>query len=304
MIISLCGSNSFELSRRLNQLVDDFIAEHGDLAVERIDGEEVSAQNVIDAVQSLPFLAAKKLVVLRNFAANKLASETIEQIIESAADSTNLVFYEPAIDKRSSYYKTLKSKTALEEFNLPDSRSLAKWLVDYAKEQGGSISLSDANYLVGRVGDNQQILAREVEKLVTYDPAISRQTIDLLTEKTPQSKVFDLLDAAFGGDKKRALELYDEQRSMRVEPQEIMAMLAWQLRILALAKLGQQKSAAEIAADAGLGQFPVSKAQPLAKKITVHKLQELASEAEKIDRLGKSKPVDLDEAIRTYITAI
>jgi len=164
--------------------------------------------------------------------------------------------------------------------------------------------LSDANYLVERVGPNQQQLANELNKLITYDSKVTRANIDLLTEKTPQSKVFDLLDAAFGGNKQRALELYEEQRAQKVEPQAIMAMIAWQLKLLALAKTGAGKSAGQIAKDAGLSPYPVQKAQNLARKIDDNKLRAMVSEALEIDEKGKTRNINLDEALKTYITTL
>jgi DNA polymerase III subunit delta len=304
VIITLTGANFYLLKRRLDELSGKFAAEYGELALEKIDAEEVEPPAILEAVQSLPFLANRKMVVVRNIGANKAASGQIEQIIGSAGDSTDLVFYEPAPDKRSSYFKVLKSRTQLEEFPEMDSRELAKWLVLEANNQKAELSISDANYLAERVGPNQQQLANELDKLVIYDPKISRANVDLLTEKTPQSKVFDLLDAAFAGNKKRALELYDEQRAQKVEPQAIMAMMAWQLKLLALAKLGAHKSPQQIAKDSGLSPYPLTKAQNLARKIDVDKLKDMVSEALDIDEKGKTTNIDLDEALKTYIVTL
>jgi DNA polymerase III subunit delta len=304
MVITLTGSNFYALKRRLDELVGGFVKEHGELALERIDAEEAEPRAVLDAVQSLPFLASRKMVLVRGAAANKEISGQIEQIIDSAGDTTDMVFYEPAIDKRGVYFKVLKSRTQLEEFNELDNRALAAWLVADAKKQGGELSLADANYLVERVGTNQEQLASELEKLLIYDSKISRGNIDLLTQKTPQSKVFDLLDAAFGGDKRKALELYEEQRAQKVEPQAIIAMIGWQLKLLALAKTGGQRSAQQIAGQAGLSPWPVQKAQNLARKIDDNKLRQMVAEALEIDEKGKSTAIDLDEALKTYIVTL
>jgi DNA polymerase III delta subunit len=198
----------------------------------------------------------------------------------------------------------LKAKTQYEEFSEMDARELARWLSAEAKKQGGQLTLADANYLVERVGSGQQLLASELNKLITYDPKVSRENIDRLTEKTPQSKVFDLLDAAFAGDKERALELYDEQRAQKVEPQFIMAMVAWQLKLLALAKAGGNKSSQQIAKDAGLSPYPVMKAQNLARKIDDERLRRMIAEALEIDQKGKTKNIDLDEALKTYLVTL
>jgi len=303
MIVTLTGPNHYLLRRRLDELVSGFLKEHGDLAVEKIDAEDAALQAILDAVQSLPFLASRKLVVVRNGGSSKDISGQIEQIISSAGDTTDIIFYEPAPDKRSSYFKVLKSKTQFEEFSDLDARGLAKWLSAEAKKQGGQLNQADAAYLVERVGTNQRQLANELDKLITYDSKITRANIGLLTEKTPQSKVFDLLDAAFAGDKERALELYEDQRAQKVEPQAIMAMIAWQLKLLALAKLGN-KSPQQIATDAGLSPYPMMKAQNLARKIDNNKLQEMVTGALAIDEMGKTKNIDLDEALKAYIVTL
>jgi DNA polymerase III delta subunit len=304
MVISLVGSNAFSLRRRLNDLVEAFVKEYGNLALERIDAEEVEAQSILDALQNLPFLALKKMVVVRSLGQNKQAVERIEQIIDAAHDDTELILYEPITDKRTAYFKTLKSKTQLEEFNELDVPGLAKWLVEEAKKRGGELSQSDANYLVDRVGVGQALLSNELDKLITYNSKVTRDNIDLLTVELPQSKVFDLLDAAFSGRSSRALELYEEQRMQKVEPQAILALVIWQLQLISLTKYADGKSAAAIAKDVGMNPYPVSKAANLAHKLDDQKLKGMVDFAYEIDLKSKTSALDLDEALKTYITTL
>ncbi|HSW78596.1 MAG TPA: DNA polymerase III subunit delta [Candidatus Babeliales bacterium] len=304
MIATLTGPNYFLLKQRLDELTSKFVAEYGELALERVDAEEAEPQAISDAIQSLPFLSTKKMVIVRGLGNNKAANGQIEQIIDSAGDSTDVIFYEPSPDKRASYFKMLKNKTQVEEFAELDTRDLARWLVQETKNKGGTLSSADASYLVDRVGANQQLLANELEKLFIYEPKITRENIDLLTQKTPQSKVFDLLDAAFAGDKERALELYEDQRAQKVEPQAIMAMIAWQLKLLTLAKTGKNKTSEQIAREAGVSPYPIMKAQNLAGKIDNQKLVAMVSDALEIDEKGKTTAIDLDEALKTYIVTL
>ena len=60
MVIALTGENGFGLGLALRQLVDSFVAEHGDLALERIDAEEAGFARLQESLTSLPFLASKK----------------------------------------------------------------------------------------------------------------------------------------------------------------------------------------------------------------------------------------------------
>ena len=304
MIASLVGSNSFALKQRQDELINGFVSKYGDLGLERIDATEAEAPAILEAVQSLPFLATRKMVVLRDLGANSAAAENVEQIIAAAGDQVDLVVVESAPDKRTSYYKTLAKKTNLESFEGLDAYSLSKWLVDESTRLGGQISSTDATYLVERLGPNQQMLANEVAKLITYNPQVSRETIDLLTEPTPQTKVFDLLDAAFAGNAARALSLYDEQRAQKVEPQMILAMIAWQLRILTALKLGSGKSSGQVAKDFGINPYVLSKSSRLANELTAQKLKDLVNQALDIDYKSKSTSLNLDEALKNYIVTL
>lgn len=304
MLIALTGKNSYMLRRRLDELMAGFAKKYGDLALEKLDGSEVEPQVITDAVVAMPFLAQRKMVVVRDLSRNQAAAEAIEQIISSIPVSTDLVIYEPDIDRRSAYFKVLKAQTTFEEFGELDARQLAKWLVDSAKTQGGQLTLADANYLVERLGPNQSLLANELDKLLTYDLKISRQSIDLLTEPNPQSRIFDLLDAAFKQDKRRALKLYDEQRAQKVDPQAILAMLAWQLRLLSIAKHMGQRPPSTVAKELGISEYPLRKASDLAAKIDEKRLKTLVEEALTLDVRTKTSAVDLDEALKTYITTL
>ena len=197
MITTLTGSNNFLLQQELQRLIGDFVAKYTDFGLEKYDGEELEVDVLLSGVSALPFLAERRMVVVRDGWANKDLAEQIEKIINNVADTTDLIIVEPHPDKRSSYYKTLKKLTDFREFNSLERASLPKWLSQEAKNNGGELSFSDANYLVERVGDNQMQLSNELDKLLSYSPQISREGIDLLTEKAPQSTIFELLDAAF-----------------------------------------------------------------------------------------------------------
>ncbi len=301
MIRTLSGENSYGLQRELRAIADAFVDEHGDLALERIDGQEVSFDRIREAITSLPFLASKKMVVLRAPGANKEFVEKFEEVLSDIPETTDLIIVEPKLDKRLSYYKFLKKQTDFHDFTPMDADSLSRWLIDEAKHAGGSISASDAHYLVERVGASQQLVSSDLEKLMIYDKAVTRKTIDLLTEATPQSTIFQLLESAFAGNSRAALELYAEQRALKVEPQQIIAMLAWQLHVLAIIKAAGDRSADVIAKEAKLNPYVVRKSQGIARKITIAELKKLVSDLLNIDARSKRTNLDLDEALQHYL---
>jgi DNA polymerase III delta subunit len=301
MMVTLTGANDFLRQTELKKLFGDFVAEHTDMAVERFDGEEADAARMRESVSALPFLTARKLVVLYEPGKQKSFAENIEAILAGVAESTDLIIVEPKLDKRLSYYKTLKKATDFREFGDLDASGLMRWAGDYAKEQGGSLSSSDARLLIDRVGPNQLLLKQELDKLLIYEPQIIKAAIELLTEPTPQSTVFELLDAAFAGNSKRTMALYREQRALKVEPQAIIAMLAWQLHLLALVKSAGQRSSDDIAREARLNPFVVRKSQSLARNLTQDRIKTMIRDLLDLDLKLKTITIDADEALQLYL---
>ncbi|HET6924635.1 MAG TPA: DNA polymerase III subunit delta [Candidatus Saccharimonadales bacterium] len=301
MIITLTGENAFGLRGELDGLVAGFVAEQGELGVERLDGETVTFARISEALTSLPFLMSKKLVLISRGSANKQFAEQTQDVLNNLPETTDVILVEPKLDKRSGYYKFLKKSTDFREFNPLDVNGLSRWLVSEAKARGGSLSQRDAQYLVERVGLNQQLLANELEKLLLYEPQVSRESIELLTEPTPQSTVFQLLEAAFAGNGKRAMQLYREQRAQKVEPPQIVAMLAWQLHVLALIKTAGERSGDAVASEAHLSPYVVRKSQAIANKLSYAELKELVRELADIDVRSKREALNVDDALQNYL---
>lgn len=301
MIITLTGANDFMLGQELRRLRQSFIEEHTDMGLESYDGQEFEPADLTSIVQSLPFLVAKRCIIFRQPSAQKALQDSLEQILDTVPDTTELIIVEPKLDKRTSYYKALQKQTDFREFKELDDRGLAQWLVAQAKLKKASLSQADANYLVQRVGLNQLMLANELQKLIDYQPTISRQTIDEMTEPNPQSSVFDLLDAALAGDRQKTTRLYQEQRQQKVEPLAIMGMLAWQLHILALMKTAGDRSQADIARQAKVSPYVLSKSQSIVRKVSLTDIKSWVHNGTQLDTRLKRQPIDADEAMLNYL---
>ena len=148
------------------------------------------------------------------------------------------------------------------------------------------------------------LLASELQKLTDYSPNINRTSIDLLTEPTPQSSIFDLLDAALKGQVAKVLQLYQEQRQQKVEPLAILALLAWQLHVLALIKTAGQRSPSQIASQAKISPYVVSKSQAIAQNFSLSELKDTIKKAADLDVRLKSQTIDADEALLQFLLTI
>jgi DNA polymerase III delta subunit len=302
MVVVLTGKNSYLLQKNLQDTTQLFTDEFGD-SVERFDGSELtSADGVLDAVRSISFLEPRKLVIVRDFAQCKDLIEKIESVISQTADSTDLLLVDPKLDKRTSAYTFIKKNSELRTFDDIAPYELQRWLVDESKSIGLELPGDLAKFLVDRVGPNQQLLSSELEKLSLQTAPVTKTIIEELVEPTPQSKVFDMLEALFTGKPQRAQELYLDQRAQGEEPQKLLAMITWQLQQLTLAVFAPSKSVDKLVS-AGMSPYSAQKALQMAKHITPTDLKFYITELAEIDASAKTN-ADIESALSVYFSEI
>lgn len=303
MIITLSGDNKYELKRRLTQLIAEHKSSNQDLTIENFDCAESNFEQIYDSLNNTSLFGTEKLIILRDILKLKELTENIDEIISKSIDIILIIIY-TEVDKRSKLYKTLKAKTNFEYFSELDSSSLAQWIVGSVKDNGGSISTSSAKYLVDVAGSDQVKLLNEIKKLIEFNNSINKESIDLLCEPSPQSTVFQLLDATFSGNPRVANKLYEEQRAQNNEPLAILGLVSWQLHIFALVKSSKMKNSSEIAKRAGLSPFVVSKAIQISNNLTWNSLKNMIKRVALLEHTLKTESVNPDQAIKNLLLQI
>ncbi len=91
MITVLVGTNRFALKQVLDELIDAFVKEHGDLALERIDASEASYDSILGALEAMPFLSTHRMVVLSDLSANKQATDELGDLLGRVSEATELI---------------------------------------------------------------------------------------------------------------------------------------------------------------------------------------------------------------------
>ena len=89
----------------------------GDFGLDKFDGTVVTAETLIAALTSVPFLATSRLVIVDDLSQNKPVAEKVLNVAKSIPDTTIAVFYESKVDKRSKFFKDMKKTAKAVEFN-------------------------------------------------------------------------------------------------------------------------------------------------------------------------------------------
>ena len=297
MMYTYSGSNSFALQQALNKQVEAFVSMHGDFGLERLDASQLTSQALLESVLATPFLASKRLLIIHDPAENKVFADALAGVLDAISKDTDIIFIQTKFDKRSGIYKFLKKHSNFIDFEELNDLALQRWITDSVAAQQGTISSADARYVIARVGISQRKIHSELDKLLNYNKKISKESINLLTVRTIQSTIFDLIESAFAGQMTTALSLHKEQRMQKVEPLQIVAMIVWQLHILATIKAGTSKSPDTIAKDAKLNPYVVRKSLKLAQRMSLKEIKSLVARTRELERRLKRESIDGDEAL-------
>src|SRR5512144_1119190 len=102
-IFFLFGSDEFAISRRLKEFESDFTdPTSADMNTARFEARTMSEDDLNNAVNAMPFLATRRLVLLANPSAkynNPSLRKKFLEFIEKMQDTTRLVMYE-SVDPR------------------------------------------------------------------------------------------------------------------------------------------------------------------------------------------------------------
>jgi DNA polymerase III subunit delta len=234
------GEDTYTLHQKIKFWKDQFEKKHGgDMNIENIEGKELEPKSFGTNLQALPFLAEKRLVIVKDFLGRAKADEQkiIADILKTEVpDFCILVFSEAkAPDKRTTLYKTLKKIAKVEEFTPLSPPQLVKWIIEQAQQKEGVIGQSEANFLGERVGPNLWQLSNEIDKLISATGKknpITRILIEDLVPESLSSSIFKLTDSLATKNRKGSLKVFKTLIESGEDLMMIFYMLVRHFRIL------------------------------------------------------------------------
>lgn len=305
MIYTIAGSNDFLRSQSLHSRVSSYKKKYGTYELEHIIANEVEIATILQRMQSMPFLSAKKCIVIYDLSVHKADYDKIESACTQIPKSTEIILYEQHLDKRTRYATMLQKTTNFHEYKDLDDIQLIRWLVETAEQQDGELSMQDAEELLKRVGSNQFQLYSELQKLLTRNRTITRKLIEEMVDATPQSSVFALIDAASAGDVSSALTILDEQRQQNVEPHMLLGHIIGHITTLATIREAPRSARPEaIARQSGIHPFVVKKNLQHARGYSRQEIQKIIAMLRAIDEGYKHSSMDMHKALQFIVVFI
>ncbi|HEY5268316.1 MAG TPA: DNA polymerase III subunit delta [Candidatus Saccharimonadales bacterium] len=296
-MIVLTGDNEYLIKKRLSELADSFEKENGNFSIERIDSKKTDFNLAMSSIQSVSFLSPSRMFILDKPGSYETWALEFNELISTVPSSTTIIVLEPKIDKRLKYYKDLKDNSQFETYDSLNGSQLTNWIIDYVKKQNAIINFSDANYLIAIIGNDQNRLVNELDKLVAYNIDISRENIDLLVEPSLNTTVFKLLDVSFSGQYSQVTNIFNQLMAEKIEIPQIIGAIAWQLQLFALIKSLPGYSANQIAQKTGTNVYAIENSIRAISKYSYHDLANYSQRLVDLSISFRDYQIDQNEAL-------
>ncbi|MBQ8554719.1 MAG: DNA polymerase III subunit delta [Clostridia bacterium] len=201
---------------------------------------------IIAAAETLPFLADKRLVLVREHSALAGRGDADEKLIDYIArvpDSCVLVFMARGkADARKKLYNAIKKHGAIVTFAPLNDAELNAWIVRTFSSMGKQCTPQTASVLSFTVGSDTALLRTEIEKLAALAgqrEEITEADVHAVATRSIECTVFEMVDAVVAGQEGRAFGLLRDMLTAGEERLGILAMLLRQFRLLQHVKIMQ-----------------------------------------------------------------
>ena len=193
----------------------------GQSGVELFEGDACTAEAVARALTAMTFALGRRFVIADGVERWKDADvAAVAGAMEGVDPETLTVAFFAREDSRSkapaALHKTVeKAGGQIAAENALNKRGLPGWIAAQAKELGISIDKQAAKALVAQVGERQQRLLRELEKLaLEYGPGaeIGVEAVHDCCATSAERRAWELGDALVAGDEEHTLRLLLELR--------------------------------------------------------------------------------------------
>lgn len=316
-VFLLWGEEAFLRAYYKKQLIEllspDMMEE---LNVTVFEGKNYSLSEVDEAIEGLPLMADKKLLIFNDSLIFKPDGRTGAKAeyreywakrLTDVPEYVSIIFDESEIDKRSALLKQVDKTGACVEFAYMTEEEMVRWTVRLFGILEKEISPADARYLNEITQEGMMAVRREAEKLAAYADdrkEITRKDIDALVMPTVEGKVFDMVGAMLAHNADEALKLLEDLLILKTDANQILAAIIYNadklLQTKVLTEARSDKS--QIMSKLKISPFQATKFMRDSAKYSMNELKNLADRVAETDGYIKSNSMDNNVLISLLVS--
>lgn len=289
------GEDHYSSQQKLNHWRQEFIKKYGDLNYQLFEGENFTTDQFSEAINTVPFLSEKKLIIVRDFLRDGAENDRkeIAEKLENVSEYCVLIFIEhEKPDARTALFKKLNKIGQAVEFSLPEKHELIQWIQKEMNKKNSSMQEHEATLLAEIVGPNLWQLSHELEKIALYakEKPIDAEAIENLASKNISSSIFQLTDYVAQKNAKLSIKTLQALIHSGEDLFQIFFMIIRHFRILLLVQACIKKNLdrQQIIQKTREHPYAIMTAMKQCKNFTEQKLTEIYQQLLSIDIGSKS----------------
>lgn len=271
------GENEYALEKAVLHWKKAFTEKYGPENFTEIIGKDVQFSGLLDAVASMPFIAEKRLVLLRGVP--RIEKDDVQVFLSSIHPQTIVLIADPKPDKRLGATKELLSHSQTKDFPLLTGIALFTWAIEILKAEGSNMDRTVFDRLVSIAGTDQWTLEAELRKLSAFSGvSIRSEHVDLLAVPSGEQVVWRLTDLIGSGKAEEALRFLQAQIERGEDIYGLWVIILSMIKNLTLVWSALQdgiRDERSIASAFGMHFLSVRGLLSLAKKLTKERVTDL-----------------------------
>lgn len=243
MMYLIFGEQELLVNKMIDKLSKSELNEIDDFNLVVFDGYKTPLYEIVNDASTLPFMAEKKVVVIKNSyflttESPKLEFEQSFNELEEYLDNENkdvvLIFsvVTSKLDDRRALVKKIKEKSKIYALDNVSKKDLPRVVRQMFDKQEMSISTDALNEFIKRCGEDMYLISSEIDKLSCYKKEIELKDIDLMISKKLEDNVFDMIDGIFSKKLDKVFSVYYDLKVNNNEPLTLISLIASQVRFM------------------------------------------------------------------------
>jgi DNA polymerase-3 subunit delta len=273
-----------------------------DFNYDLFQGKEATASKIIQAARTLPMMAKRRLVLVRD--ADEMKADELNGLVSyvsAPCPETCLVFTAEKADQRIKFFASYKKQGVLAKLDPLYENKLPGFVESEARLRGVQLDSGVSRMIADEIGADLAQLADAVERLSIYAgerKKITSADVDEVVATTRQRSVFELCNAVGQGNRARAFAALGSMLQAKESGVRIVAMLARHTRQLWTAHtlLAKRMSKYDLASALGVPPFFVDDIAQQAQRLDPATFRSWHSALFNADKNLKSSRLD-DERI-------
>jgi DNA polymerase-3 subunit delta len=207
-------------------------AESGANGVELLEGDAATPEAVAGALNAMTFAIGRRFIVVDGVEGWKERElEALTAAMAAMAPDTTVAFFAREDSRKKAptglHEAVVKAGGVVSTEQSVKSWELPKWVIGQARERGLQLEPDAARALISSVGDRQQRLLRELEKLALWagpNAQLGPAEVEELAAPSAERRVWTLADALVAGDAQAATRVY---LTLRAQGERVPGLMYW-----------------------------------------------------------------------------